>query len=120
MTMWKVIGFMEGVDRIGGRPPVYGPLPRKVWIGPHVAKGYRRRKPTSKACAPASINMQAETYARWLAARDNTQLPAGTHVSINMTTIESAHRKMTRNGREVPKVEQRVMSVTFHDKITRT
>lgn len=112
--MWKVVGHMNAGDGRRGKVP-FGPHPVKVWQGPHRVKGYRRRKPVSatRACAPASVNMQAETYARWLAARDGISVPALCRVAVHMTTIESAHRTMMRNGRAVPKVESRVMAVSF-------
>jgi hypothetical protein len=123
--MWKVIGHFDAsadtrkhAKGRDGKPGsdwevVFGPHPRKAWVGPHVVKGFKRRKAAAatRACVPASVSMQAETYARWLAARDGIVIPAGATRARAAVVPFTTHR-VRSSGR--PVVEDRVLAVLFY------
>jgi len=78
--MWKVIGAMEGTDEYGRMPAIYGPLPCKVWTGPHAVKG-RKIKPHVPSLRPDRDTARkiderrAHEYAEWLCRRDGREIP---------------------------------------------
>jgi len=119
---WKIVGHLNASGqthavRLPGATrttyvEVYGPHPRKLWVGPHRVKGYRPHKPTlgPRPSGP-TVAYQAEVYARWLAARDSVAIPEDCVAKIITTELVSEHR-VTPSGR--PKREERVTSVAFH------
>jgi hypothetical protein len=108
--MWKVIGFMEGKEGNARYPerdkPVYGPLPRKMWI-PVAGEKYKVRKPPAAprtSCDWRSVDeRRAVEYARWLAARDRLELPDEGRITAIWSKIT------TRAG----KPSNRIRAITF-------
>jgi hypothetical protein len=106
---WKVFGFMNGRDKSGKIPAIFGPLPCKRWIDAG------EKTPKVKAAKPAfgkgvfdkaDQERKAVEYARWLARRDGKALPEGSACAIWATVTIPNQRKL----------ENRVSAVMFHAK----
>lgn len=95
---WKVIGFMEGKAGNARYPqrdlPVYGPLPRKVWVREagkknKIPRGYGKM-PTKRAVIDdATDRAKAAQYAFWLAKRDGIDLPVDAYAVPQFTTLRN-------------------------------
>ncbi len=78
---WQVHGHINasGYSRAAGGE-VYGPLPRKRWVGPHSSKkpnklSYRWRY-TASGTADEYNEKLASRYVQYLAARDGLKIPS--------------------------------------------
>jgi len=118
--MWKVVGYMEppsGHSRAAGGE-IHGPLPCKVWTGPHSVKGYRRRKPKMRVSPSRDASERhAYEYAAWLCQRDGREVPKGLHHSrIVWGSVEiGTHTRKRRWGgtQEISVTHARVQAIEW-------